>query len=187
MSQVVVEKAHSRHEGMHWKACRLLNSLTAIVAHEQQLFNKLHWWLVTSPIFVRCQRLMARKIAEIFSFNRGVWPFYAACRFDELSRGSVLCLSNASFETAVSQRHKLIFWAKIDDHGIRRSNTVQILTVWRRPVAYSVATDLLHWAMCTSSHRRIAMAIKMASKGAVFFDIVDFVFTTMAKGPCYGP
>jgi hypothetical protein len=36
--------------------------------------------------------------------------------------------------------------------------------------------DLLHQAMCTSPHRRIAMAIEMASKGRLFFDIVDFVF-----------
>ena len=31
-----------------------INSLTAIGAHERQLFDKLLWWLVTSPIFVRC-------------------------------------------------------------------------------------------------------------------------------------
>jgi hypothetical protein len=36
--------------------------------------------------------------------------------------------------------------------------------------------DLLHWAMHTSLHWRIAMAIKMASKGGVFFNIIDFVF-----------
>jgi hypothetical protein len=36
--------------------------------------------------------------------------------------------------------------------------------------------ELLHWEMRTSLHRRIAMAIKMASKGRVFFNIVDFVF-----------
>ena len=30
------------------------NSLTAIGAHEGQLFDKLLWWLVTSTIFVRC-------------------------------------------------------------------------------------------------------------------------------------
>ena len=61
--------------------------------------------LVTSPIFVRCQHLMARKIAELFGLNCGVRLFYAACCFDELSRGSVLCLLNASFKTAVSKCH----------------------------------------------------------------------------------
>jgi hypothetical protein len=42
--------------------------------------------------------LMARKIAKLFSFNRGIPPFYAACCFDELSRGSVSCLFSASFK-----------------------------------------------------------------------------------------
>ena len=32
----------------------VVNSLTAIDAHERQLFNKLHWWLVTLLLFVRC-------------------------------------------------------------------------------------------------------------------------------------
>jgi hypothetical protein len=31
-----------------------VNSLTAIGAHESQLFIELLWWLVTSLIFVRC-------------------------------------------------------------------------------------------------------------------------------------
>jgi len=60
----------------------------------------------------------SRKMAELIDFNRGVQPFFAACCFDELSRGSVLCLLNASFRKAISQRHNLIFYAKIDDHGI---------------------------------------------------------------------
>jgi hypothetical protein len=42
--------------------------------------------------------LIARKLAMLFGFNRGIHPFYAACRFDELTRGSVSCLFNASFE-----------------------------------------------------------------------------------------
>jgi hypothetical protein len=66
---------------------------------------------------------MARKIAELFSFNRGIQLFYAACRFGELSREFVLCRLNNSFETAISQRHNSICYAKIDDHGIRRGNT----------------------------------------------------------------
>jgi len=77
-----------------------LNSLTAIAigAHEHQLFDKLLWGLVTSTIFVRCQRLIARKLAVLFGFNRGVRPFYAACCFDDASRGSVSCLLNACIE-----------------------------------------------------------------------------------------
>ena len=42
--------------------------------------------------------MIARKLAVLFGFNRSVQPFYAACRFDELSRGSVSCHLNASFE-----------------------------------------------------------------------------------------
>ena len=30
--------------------------------------------------------------------NRGVQPYYASCRFDELSKGFVLCLLKASFK-----------------------------------------------------------------------------------------
>ena len=87
----------------------VFNSLTAIDAREHQLFNKLLWPLVTSPIFVRCQRLMTRKIDDLFGLNHGLRRFYAACCFDELSRWSVLCLLNASFKTAVSQHHNLVF------------------------------------------------------------------------------
>ena len=46
---------------------------------------------------------------------------------------------------------------------------------WWRPVASSVAMDLLHQAMCTSRLRRIAMAIETAGKGRVFFNMVDFI------------
>jgi hypothetical protein len=74
-----------------------------------------------------------------------------------------------SFETAVSQRHNSIFYAKINDHGGRQGNMVQTLARWRHLVASFVAVDLLHWVMCTSQHRCIAMAIKIASKGRVFF------------------
>ena len=42
--------------------------------------------------------MIFRKLAELFGFNRGVPHFYAARRFDELSRGSVSCLLNASFK-----------------------------------------------------------------------------------------
>jgi len=77
---------------------RYVNSLTAIDAHERQFFDKLLWGLVTSTIFVRCYRLIARKLAVLFGFNRSVRPFCAACCFDDVSRGSVSCLLNASFK-----------------------------------------------------------------------------------------
>ena len=54
-------------------------------------------------------RLLARKVSELFGFARGVRLFNAACCFNELIRGSVLCLLNTSFEKAVSQCHNSIF------------------------------------------------------------------------------
>ena len=51
---------------------------------------ELHDCLITFPIFVPSQRLIARNLPELFSYNRGVSHFYAACRIDELSRGSIL-------------------------------------------------------------------------------------------------
>ena len=67
----------------------LLNSLTAMVSYMRPLFFELRASLITFRIFVRCQRLIARNVAELFSSNRGVSHFYAACRINELSRGSV--------------------------------------------------------------------------------------------------
>ena len=71
--------------------------------------------------------MIARKLAELFGFTRGVRPFYAACRFDELSRGSVSCLFNTSFEKRFPQRHNSIFYAEIDDHGVHQDDTGQII------------------------------------------------------------
>jgi hypothetical protein len=124
--------------------------------------------LVTSPIFVRYQHLMARKIPDLFGLNRGIQGFYAACCFDELSRGPVLCLLNASFKTAVSQRQNSIFLAKIDDHDVCQGDTGQILAQWRHLRASRVALDLESWAMHSALYRLIRMAIKMARKGGAF-------------------
>ena len=118
---------------------------------------------------------MARKIAELFGLNHGVRPFYAACCFDELSRGSVLCLLNASFKTAVSQRHNSIFYAEIDDHDVRRGDTGRILAQWQHMVASRVALDLPHWAMRSALYRLIRMAVEMTSKGGVLFCLRRFV------------
>jgi hypothetical protein len=65
--------------------------------HDRPLFDELRCCLVSSPNFVCYQGLIASKINKLFGFNPGIQPFYAACRFDELSRGSVLCLLKASF------------------------------------------------------------------------------------------
>jgi hypothetical protein len=113
--------------------------------------------------------LIARKIADPSGFNcNDVQPFYAACRFNELSRGFVLLLLNACFGTAISQCHNSIFYAKINDHGIRWGNTGQLLAQWQRLVASKVALDILHWAMCPELHRCIVMAIKKAHNGGTF-------------------
>jgi hypothetical protein len=75
---------------------------------------------------------------------------------------------NASFKTAVSQRHNLIFYAKIDDHDVRRGDTGEILAQWRRMMASRVALDLPSWAMCLVLYCLIRMAIEMASKVGAF-------------------
>ena len=56
---------------------------------------------------------MAEKVAELFGLNRGVRPFYEACRFNELSRGSVLCLLNASFGTSFHNATARLLMAKL--------------------------------------------------------------------------
>ncbi len=113
--------------------------------------------------------MIARKLAVLFVFHFGIQPFYAVCHFDELSRGSVLCLFNTSFEKRFPQRHNSIFHAKIDDHGVRRGNTGRILAQWRHPVASRVALDLPYWAMRSALYRLIRMAIEMARKAGPFF------------------
>jgi hypothetical protein len=68
-----------------------------------------------------------------------------------------------------------LFFFKIVDHGGRRGNTAQALARWRHLVALHEATDALHQAMHPPLHRRIRMAIKIASVSHVFFVIVNFV------------
>ena len=119
--------------------------------------------------------MIARKIAEISSSNRDTQHFYAACSFDELSRGFVLCLLIASFGNCASQvMPQLDFIAEIDDHGVRRGDRGQILARWHCPMASRLALlDLLCQAMHDVSHRHTAMAAKMTSEGGVFFAISD--------------
>ena len=55
--------------------------------------------LITFPIFVPSQRLIARNVRELFSFNRGVSHLNESCRIDDVSRGSLSCyeiLANAN-------------------------------------------------------------------------------------------
>ncbi len=64
---------------------------------------------------------------------------------------------------------------EIVDHGGRRGNTAWALTRWRHLVALHEAMDALHWAMRPALHRRICMAIEIASVRRVFFVAVNFV------------
>jgi hypothetical protein len=75
---------------------------------------------------------------------------------------------NVSFKTAASQCHNSIFYAEIDDHGVRWGNTGQILAQWRRLMASRVALDLLLWAMHSALYRLIRMAVEMASEVGAF-------------------
>ena len=47
--------------------------------------------LITFPIFVLSQRLIARNVRKLFSFNRGVSHLNEARRIDDMSRGSLSC------------------------------------------------------------------------------------------------
>jgi hypothetical protein len=47
--------------------------------------------LITFPIFVLSQRLIARNVHELFSFNCGVSHLNEACCIDDVSRGSLSC------------------------------------------------------------------------------------------------
>jgi hypothetical protein len=49
-----------------------------------------------------------------------------------------------------------------------------ILARWRHLVASNKALNLLHWAMCAATYRRITMAIKTASFLGVFVDCCLF-------------
>ena len=65
-----------------------------------------------------------------------------------------------------------MFYSKIDDHGVRRGNTGQILTRWRHPVAYRVALDLPYWVMRSVPYHLIRMAIEMARKASIFLSSI---------------
>ncbi len=50
--------------------------------------------------------------------------FYEACGIDDVNRGSVLCIFAASFGGAVFTATTLVVYAKTDDPGSRRGDTV---------------------------------------------------------------
>ena len=108
---------------------------------------------------MQCQRLIARKIAELFSSNRAMSQFYEACGIDDVSRGSVSCLFAAIFEGAIFTVTTFVVCAETDDPGCRPGDTVQIVTRWWHPVA----SNVLHRAMCSILQQWIAKDIETAS------------------------
>jgi len=58
----------------------------------------------------------------------------------------------------------------------------QVLACWRCLVAFRKALDLLHRVMLPVSYRRIAMAIKMASKVDFYFILVLLIVALVAAG-----
>jgi hypothetical protein len=107
--------------------------------------------------------IVARKLALLFGFNHGVRPFYAACRFDELSRGSGSCLSNASFKKRFHNATTQFFTP--ESMAMASAEAIQ--------VASRVALDLLYWAMRSAPYHLIRMAIEMARKAGAFFSVVN--------------
>jgi hypothetical protein len=69
-----------------------------------------------------------------------------------------------------------VFSTKFVDHGGRHGNAMRALAQWRHPVASSEAQDVLHRAMHRASHRRICMAIKIASNSPAFFVVLHLLF-----------
>ena len=68
----------------------------------------------------------------------------------------------------ISTTPQINFYAKIDDHGIRRGDTGRILAQWQNPVASRVALDLPYWAMRSASYRLIRMAIVHFFQSSIF-------------------
>jgi hypothetical protein len=74
---------------MKRQVSKYLNSLTAMVSYMRPLFFELRNCLITFRIFVRCQHLIARNVANGFLLNRGISHCYEACCIDDVSRGSL--------------------------------------------------------------------------------------------------
>ena len=79
--------------GQKWRALTNYLALTGIrLCHIWHHFYFEHRdWLITFPIFVLSQCLIARNVRELFSFNRGVSHLNEICRIDDVSRGSLSC------------------------------------------------------------------------------------------------
>jgi hypothetical protein len=78
-----------------------------------------------------------------------LFSFFVSGYREKLGRSCVLLVFFVSFE--------------IINHGGRRGNMARALARWRHLVALHEATDAIHWAMSPALHRRIHMAINIAS------------------------
>jgi hypothetical protein len=67
---------------------------------------------------------------------------------------------------------------QIVDHSGRHGNAMQALAQLRHIVASIEARDMLHRAMLPASHRRIRMAIEIASDLPAFFVVADSLLPT---------
>ena len=54
-------------------------------------FFELRTSLISFRIFLLSQRLIARNVCELFSFNHGISHLNEACHIDDVSRGSLSC------------------------------------------------------------------------------------------------
>ena len=104
-------------------------------------------------------------------------PFYTAHHFNELSRGSVLCLLSASFEKRFNNATTWFFTPK----SMTMASAGEIRGEWRHPVASRVGLDLRHHTAWS------AWPSKWPAKQVNFFSVIDFVSSiTVADWPCYG-
>ena len=92
-----------------------------------------------------------------------------------LNRWSDWGLLSAGFKRQCFTRHNSIIYAKINDHGGRPGDRVQILPRWWCPVVSSVTLDVRHRRMSTLLHRRTHMVIEMASEVGASFHIIKFI------------
>ncbi len=150
-----------------------VNSLTAIGGHDRQLFNKLLWCLVSSPIFVRWQCLIARKIAELFSSNRAMLQFYEACGIDDMSRGFVLCLLLLASEVPFSPPQPWLWVPKPMTLAAAEAIQCECFSSIGRCAGY-----------CNGRSLRPP---KRPAKEVHLFAIVNLLWCiTLGKRPCYG-
>ena len=68
-----------------------------MVPYMEPLFFELRASLITFRIFVRCQRLIARNVADGFLFFLLLTRFNEARRIDDVSRGSISSLKSYYF------------------------------------------------------------------------------------------